>query len=221
MTSAASCNRTSAAAWDWRQKPHWLWRATLSPERRVRRRSIPGCPWDADVGNAAACEGGADGLIDDVRKCAGPITRIAVDRHVHEQLDEVHVLLVVGVDQVGESVPRDCQHGWPSHLASYRPLSRWIPPAPRCQADAEGAGVLGMAASREGGRLLMPHLDELDFFLVRAQGLKDAVDAIAGESRRSCPLSIRSDGRSAYPPRLSPSCNLLYAKSEIGKIRFP
>ena len=75
-----------------------------------RRRQFLDVFGDADVGDAAAREGGADGLIDDVGEVGRPHHALAVDGHVHEQLDEVHVLLVVRVDQVGEGVPRDRQH---------------------------------------------------------------------------------------------------------------
>ena len=50
------------------------------------------------------------------------------------------------------------------------------------QADAEPAGVLGVGAGHEGRGLLVPHLDEADLVLARAQRLHDAVDAVAGKS---------------------------------------
>ena len=46
------------------------------------------------------------------------------------------------------------------------------------QADAELAGELGVAARHEGGRLLVPRLDEADLVPALAQGLHEAVDAV-------------------------------------------
>ena len=50
------------------------------------------------------------------------------------------------------------------------------------EADAEPAGELGVAAGHEGGGLLVAHLDEADLVLALAQGLHDAVDAVAGQA---------------------------------------
>ena len=50
------------------------------------------------------------------------------------------------------------------------------------EADAEPAGVLGVAAGHERRRLLVPHLDEADLVLALAQRLHDAVDAVAGQA---------------------------------------
>src|SRR5690606_23510920 len=44
------------------------------------------------------------------------------------------------------------------------------------------AGPLGVGAGGERGGLLVPHLDEADPVLARAQRLHDAVDAVAGDA---------------------------------------
>ena len=62
-----------------------------------------------------------------------------------------------------------------------------MPPGPGGgEAHAEPAGVLGVAAGHEGRGLLVPHLDEADLVLARAQRLHDAVDAVA----RACPKTM-------------------------------
>ena len=49
-------------------------------------------------------------------------------------------------------------------------------------ADAELARPFGVAARREGGDFLVPHLDEANFVLALAQRFEDSVDAVAGQS---------------------------------------
>ena len=58
-----------------------------------------------------------------------------------------------------------------------------MPPGPGGgHAHAEFAGVLGVTARGKGSRFLVPHLNELDLVLVRAQGLEKTVDAVAWEA---------------------------------------
>lgn len=61
-------------------------------------------------------------------------------------------------------------------------LSRWMPPGPLvAKADAEPPSELGATAGGEGGRRLVPHLDEADAVPRLARGLHDPVDAVAGQ----------------------------------------
>src|SRR5262245_46963347 len=46
------------------------------------------------------------------------------------------------------------------------------------EAASQLPGMLGIAAGHEGGRLLVPHLNETDFVLPFAKRLHDAVDAV-------------------------------------------
>jgi hypothetical protein len=51
-----------------------------------------------------------------------------------------------------------------------------------CQAYSETTRIFGIAARREGSRFLVPYLNELNIFLMRAESLKDAVDSVSRES---------------------------------------
>jgi hypothetical protein len=50
------------------------------------------------------------------------------------------------------------------------------------QANAQSSGVFGIAASGEGRRFLMSHLNEPELILVGSQRGENSVHAIAGES---------------------------------------
>ena len=107
-----------------------------------------------------------DRLVHHVVDVGRPHDALVVDGHVHEQLVEVHVLLVVRADQVVEGVPGDRQHRLAVALGVVQAVEQVdAAGAGGRQADAEPAGVLGVAAGGEGGRLLVPHLDELDLVL--------------------------------------------------------
>ena len=51
------------------------------------------------------------------------------------------------------------------------------------QADAKPACELGVSASHECRRLLMPHMYEADLVLILPQGFHDAVDTVAGKAK--------------------------------------
>src|ERR1043165_70316 len=53
------------------------------------------------------------------------------------------------------------------------------------EADAETAGVFGVADGGERGGLFVAHLNEADFVLMSSEGFEDAVHAIAGQSKNS------------------------------------
>ena len=138
---------------------------------------------NVDVRDAARGQRGLDGLVDDVDDVGRPHDPLVVGGDVHEQLVEVDVLLVVRADQVVEGVAGDRQHRLAVALGVVEAVEQVDAARPgRGQADAQPAGVLGVAAGGERGGLLVPHLDEADLVLVRAQRLEDAVDAVAGEA---------------------------------------
>ena len=57
------------------------------------------------------------------------------------------------------------------------------PPGPdRRQTNAETPRVFGITDGGKGRCFLVAYLNELDLVLVRAQGLEDAVDAVAGKA---------------------------------------
>ena len=152
-------------------------------------------------------ERGLDRLVDDVDDVRRPHDALVVRGDVHEQLVEIDVLLVVRADQVVEGVAGDRQHRLAVALGVVQAVQQVDAARARGrQADAEAAGVLGVAARGERRRLLVPHLDEADLVLVRAQRLEDAVDAVAGKAEIvSTPQAIsRSTSRSAVVAAISP-----------------
>ena len=78
--------------------------------------------------------------------CAGPMTRVVVDAHVHEKLVELDVLLRVRVDQVVELKAGDRQHRLAVELGVVEAVEQMnAARAGGGQADAELAGVFGVA----------------------------------------------------------------------------
>ena len=83
-------------------------------------------------------------------------------------------------------MPGDRQHRLAVQLGVVQPVEQVdAAGAGGRQADAQPPGELGVAAGHERGGLLVPHLDEADLVLVRAQRLHDAVDAVAGQAEDS------------------------------------
>ena len=123
---------------------------------------------DGDVGDGAPRQGGLDRLVHDVVHVRRPHDPLVVGGHVHEQLVEVDVLLVVRADQVVEGVAGDGEDRLAVALGVVQAVEQVnAAGAGGGQADAEAAGVLGVAAGGEGGGLLVPHLDEPQLVLVR------------------------------------------------------
>ena len=74
---------------------------------------------------------------------------LVVDGHVHEELVEVHVLLVVRADQVVEGVAGDREHRLAVALGVVQAVEQVdAARAGGRQADAEASGELGVAARR-------------------------------------------------------------------------
>jgi hypothetical protein len=79
---------------------------------------------------------------------------------------------------------RDCdaRHGGPE-LGIVEPVEKMDAAGAGCRdANTEPAGPLGVATSHEGGRLLVPDLNEADAILLLAQGLDDPVDPVTGDA---------------------------------------
>ncbi len=78
-----------------------------------------------------------------------------------------------------------------SILASYRPLSSWMPPrAASSHAIAQPAGELGVPAGDERGCLLVPHQDVPQLVRSRPQRLEEPVDAVAWKAEDRIDVSI-------------------------------
>ena len=121
---------------------------------------------DAQVGHAAPAHGRADGLVDRIIDVRRADDALVVNGHVHEELDQVHVLLEVGADEVVEGVPGDGQHRHAIALGVVETVEQVDAAWPGGgQAHAEVAGVLGVATSGKGGRFLVPDLHKPDLLL--------------------------------------------------------
>jgi hypothetical protein len=118
------------------------------------------------VGDAAAGQRVPAGEVGHVADVFGPHDARTVNGHVREDAVQVEVLLRVRVDEVVEVVAGDCQDGLAVHLRIVQAVEEVdAPGAGRRQADTKPAGVLGVGASHERCRLLVPHLDEADLVL--------------------------------------------------------
>ena len=86
-------------------------------------------------------------------------------------------------DQVVEGVPRNRQHGLAVALSVIESIEQMDTAWARSrQTDAETPGVFGISHGGKCCCFLVADLNELDLFLVCAQGLEDAVDAVAGKA---------------------------------------
>ena len=116
---------------------------------------------------------------------------LAIRRDVHEHLVEVHVLLVVGPDQIMEGVAGDRQDMLPVELRVIQPIEQMQ--AARSggrHAHAQTPRELGVPAGRKRRGLLMTNLHQSDPVLSGPQRLKKAVDAVSreGEDRIHAPV---------------------------------
>ena len=117
---------------------------------------------NGDVRDAAVGERGLDRLVDDIVHVRRPHHALVVDGDVHEQLVEIHVLLVMGADQIVKGVAGDRQHRLAVELRIVKSVQQVnAAGAGGREADAQASGEFGVAAGGERGGFLMPHLDEL------------------------------------------------------------
>ncbi len=106
-----------------------------------------------------------------------------VDGDVLEHARQVDILLGRRVDQVAEVVAGDREHGRAVELRVVQPVGQVQAARARGrQAHAQPAAELRVRGCGERGRFLVANLDEADLLLVRAQGLHDPVDAVAGQA---------------------------------------
>lgn len=106
-----------------------------------------------------------------------------IDRDIVEHAGQVDVLLGKGLDQVVILRPGDGKHRHLVELGIVEARQQMrAAGSGRCETYAELSGELGIGTRHEGGRFLMPDLDEPDPILALAQRLHDAVDAISGKA---------------------------------------
>ncbi len=135
------------------------------------------------MGHATARQSGADGQLHDVLGVGRAHDPAIVDRHVHEQLVELHVLLGMGVDQVVELQAGDRQHRLAVQLGVIEAVQEVDAPRPRGgDADPQPAGPFGVGAGHEGRRLFVPGLDEADLVLAPPQRFDHPVHPVAGDA---------------------------------------
>jgi len=138
---------------------------------------------EVDVRDRPVGDRRAAGQVGDIFHMGGPHHPRVVDGDVLVDLVEVEVLLGEGVDQIVIMMSGDREHRLAVHFGVIEAVEQMdAARAGGGQADAELAGVLGVAARHERGGLLMAHLDEADQLLALPQRLDDAVDAVSRDT---------------------------------------
>jgi hypothetical protein len=102
-------------------------------------------------------------------------------RHVLEQRDQVHFLLVVAADRHARRLADDGHYRLVVQLGVVEPVQQMDRPRARGRETyPDFAGELRVRAGHEGRAFLVPHLDEFDQLRMAVQRAHDAVDAVAG-----------------------------------------
>src|SRR5262249_32003307 len=102
-----------------------------------------------------------------------------VDRNIHEHFIEFYVLLCMGVYKVMILKARDRQYRRPIQLRIIKSIDKMKTAWTRgCKTYAKLAGVFRIGACHEGGRLLVPHLNESDPVGALSERLHDSIDAV-------------------------------------------
>jgi hypothetical protein len=104
-------------------------------------------------------------------------------RNIHVEFVEIHVLLVIHADKIVKRMARDGEYGLQITLCVVKAIEEVNPSWPGSgAANSQTASVFRITHGCESGRLFVPYLNKLKLFLVRAQRLKEAIDAIPGKS---------------------------------------
>ena len=118
------------------------------------------------------------------RICAGVDAHVdEFVRHVLEQRDEIHFLLVIAAERRARLLPDDRDDRLVIHLRVVKAVEQMNRArTARRQADADFAGELRVRASHERRHLLVPHLHVIRSVAGAIDRAHDAVDAIAGKT---------------------------------------
>ncbi|HSC30542.1 MAG TPA: hypothetical protein VLD17_02370 [Gemmatimonadaceae bacterium] len=136
------------------------------------------------MSNGAAGERRLDRLVHHVVDVRRPHDALIVGSHVHEQLVEIDVLLIMRSDEIVERVSRDRQHRLSIALRVIEPVQQMYAARPGSgQAHAKTTRVLGIATRGKCGGLFVANLYEPDPALACSQRFEDAVDPVARESK--------------------------------------
>ncbi|KAG1306125.1 hypothetical protein G6F62_015467 [Rhizopus arrhizus] len=110
-----------------------------------------------------------------------------VVRHVLEQADQIHLLLVIAAQGAARLLPHDRHHGLMVQLGVVQAVKQMDGAgAGSRQAHPDLARELGMGASHERRAFFVARLDKLQFFVSseRADQPVNPVAGIAANSRR-------------------------------------
>ena len=163
--SAARCSISGSGSWPPRAMMFDTWCGDIA-FRPVLHRLRLEVDRDHDVRWLAVGKGSAAGLLDDVLDMRGAHDPHRISGRVHEQFVERDVLLGEGFDQIVVLRAGDREHRLIVELGVVDAVQQVdAAGAGGREADAELAGELGIGAGGECGRLLVPHLDELDLVL--------------------------------------------------------
>src|ERR1700734_3225582 len=133
--------------------------------------------------NGSASQCSLDCLIDYVDKVGWTHHSLVVCSDIHIQLVEIDILLIVRADQVVKGMARNSQDRLQVAFGVIKTIQQMNASGTGgCKANSQTASELGVAASGEGGRFFVPHLDKSQFVLVRAQSFKNAVNTISREA---------------------------------------
>jgi len=135
------------------------------------------------MANSSACQRSLNRLVDYIDEVRRSHHALVVGGDIHIQLVEIDILLVMRADQVVKGMAGDGQDRLQVAFRVIKAVQQMnASGAGGRKTNSKTAGELGIAAGGEGGRFLVPHLDESQFLLMRAQCLEDAVNAISGET---------------------------------------
>ena len=116
--------------------------------------------------DCATRQRGLDRFIHDVDHVGRPHDALVVRGDIHEQLVQIHILLIMRSDQVVKGVTGNGEHRLAIALGVVQPIQQVNSARTRSrQAHAKPARVFGVAASRESGGFFMPNLNESDLVL--------------------------------------------------------
>src|ERR1700676_994599 len=137
-----------------------------------------------DVTDRAIRKSDANGEIDYVLDMSRPHDALIASGDIHVETVERDILLGVGSDQVVELQAGNRQYGLAIHLGIVEAVQQVNAAGTGSgQTYTQLAGEFRISACHKSGRLFVPDLDEANLVFVSAEGLHDAVDAVAGQSK--------------------------------------
>ena len=145
--------------------------------------------------DAACSQCGANRQIGHALHVSAAHHPLVVAGHIDEELVERNILLREGADQVAMLHPGDGQNRRPVHLGVVKSVQQMNAARARGRDTyAKPAGELCIGAGHKCSSLFVPHMDETNLVLLLAKSFKDAVDAIAGQSK----YRVDSPGHQAF-----------------------